>query len=160
MDFLSPKNSSAWQMKARKFAEEEIRPITLERDASLDPAKTFTWDIIKKGSKLGFRTCCRREEARRSRHRLRHPGAGHGRTRPRRQRHIQDVQPMLEVESCHPGLCTGSRKRFLPAFIADDTFVMGSGSTEPSAGSDNRLPPDDPRSGVKLRAERKATIGY
>ena len=46
----------AWQHKARKFAEEEIRPISLERDQIVDPRETFDWDIIKKGSQLGFRT--------------------------------------------------------------------------------------------------------
>ena len=52
--------------------------------------------------------------------------------------------------------CTEEQKqRFLPAFVADDTFVLGKGITEPSAGSDNRLPPDDPKAGIKLRAERK-----
>jgi alkylation response protein AidB-like acyl-CoA dehydrogenase len=40
--------------------------------------------------------------------------------------------------------------------MADDTFVMGKGITEPNAGSDNRLPPDDDvRAGMKLKAERK-----
>ena len=46
----------AWQEKARKFAAEEIAPISLERDAILDPFDAFDWEIIKKGSKLGFRT--------------------------------------------------------------------------------------------------------
>ena len=45
-----------WQMTARKFAEEEIRPISLERDEAPDAHDTFDWDIVKKGSKLGFRT--------------------------------------------------------------------------------------------------------
>ena len=31
----------AWQMTARKFAEEEIRPISLERDEIADPRETF-----------------------------------------------------------------------------------------------------------------------
>ena len=45
------------------------------------------------------------------------------------------------------------KKRFLTAFLADDAFVMGKGITEPNAGSDNRLPPeDDPRAGLKLKA--------
>jgi alkylation response protein AidB-like acyl-CoA dehydrogenase len=54
-------------------------------------------------------------------------------------------------------VCTPQQKeRFLKAFLADDTFVMGKGITEPNAGSDNRLPPDDdPRAGVKLKAERR-----
>jgi alkylation response protein AidB-like acyl-CoA dehydrogenase len=34
--------------------------------------------------------------------------------------------------------------------------VLGKGITEPGAGSDNRLPPeDDPKAGLKLKAERK-----
>jgi alkylation response protein AidB-like acyl-CoA dehydrogenase len=53
-------------------------------------------------------------------------------------------------------VCTPEQKtRFLGAFMADDTFVLGKGITEPNAGSDNRLPPEeDPRSGVRLKAER------
>ena len=47
------------------------------------------------------------------------------------------------------------KKRFLEAFIADETFVLGKGITEPGAGSDNRIPIDDPRAGVRLRAERQ-----
>ena len=47
------------------------------------------------------------------------------------------------------------KQRFLPAFVADDTLVLGKGITEPSAGSDNRMPQDDPKAGLKLRAERK-----
>src|SRR5665213_2197337 len=52
--------------------------------------------------------------------------------------------------------CTEEQKeRFLKPFAADDTFVLGKGITEPSAGSDNRLPPDDIKAGLKLKAERK-----
>src|SRR5262245_4613612 len=56
MDFALINEQRAWQMTARKFAEEEIRPISLERDEIADPRETFDWEIIKKGSKLGFRT--------------------------------------------------------------------------------------------------------
>src|SRR6202165_4829621 len=54
-------------------------------------------------------------------------------------------------------VCTDEQKeRFLKPFLADDTFLLGKGISEPNAGSDNRLPPaDDPRAGLKLRAERK-----
>jgi alkylation response protein AidB-like acyl-CoA dehydrogenase len=155
MDFSLTEEQRAWQMKARKFAEEEIRPITLERDRIPDPVETFTWDIIKKGSKLGFRTAVVSKER-----------GGHA---------IDFVTQAIVMAELARGdsaisktfsqcwkwshviqaLCTEEQKqRFLSAFIADDTFVMGSGSTEPSAGSDNRLPPDDVRAGVKLRAER------
>jgi len=155
MDFALTEEQRAWQLKARKFAEEEIRPITLERDRIPDPVETFTWDIIRKGSKLGFRTAVVSKER-----------GGHA---------IDFVTQAIVMAELARGdsavsktfsqcwkwshviqaLCTEEQKqRFLSAFIADDTFVMGSGSTEPSAGSDNRLPPDDIRAGVKLRAER------
>ena len=56
MDFSLSNEQRSWQMLARKFADEEIRPISLERDAIPTARETWTWDIIKKGSKLGFRT--------------------------------------------------------------------------------------------------------
>src|SRR5947199_1459648 len=46
------------------------------------------------------------------------------------------------------------KRRFLKPFLEDDTFLLGKGISEPSAGSDNRLPPDDPKAGLKLKAER------
>src|SRR5262249_10211869 len=52
-------------------------------------------------------------------------------------------------------VCSDDQKRrFLKPFLEDDTFLLGKGISEPSAGSDNRLPPDDPKAGLKLRAER------
>ena len=56
MDFSLNEEQRAWQVKARKFAEEEIRPISLQRDQVADPRQTIDWEIIRKGSKLGFRT--------------------------------------------------------------------------------------------------------
>jgi alkylation response protein AidB-like acyl-CoA dehydrogenase len=56
MDFSLSNEQRHWQMTARKFADDEIRPISLARDAIAEPRETFDWDIIKKGSKLGFRT--------------------------------------------------------------------------------------------------------
>src|SRR3954467_9218344 len=53
-------------------------------------------------------------------------------------------------------VCTDEQKeRFLKPFLADDAYVLGKGISEPGAGSDNRLPPaDDPKAGLKLKAER------
>ena len=155
MDFALTEEQRAWQLKARKFAEEEIRPITLERDRIPDPVETFTWDIIKKGSKLGFRTAVVSKER-----------GGHAIDFVTQAIVMAELargdsavsktfSPCWKWSHVIQALCTEEQKqRFLSAFIADDTFVMGSGSTEPSAGSDNRLPPDDIRAGVKLRAER------
>ena len=147
----------AWQMKARKFAQEEIRPISLARDRVAEPGGTWDWDIIKRGSRLGFRTAVVPKE-----------WGGHG---------IDFVtQALVMAELARgdsaiskafsqnwkwghliAGACSEEQKqRFLKPFIADDTYVLGFGGTEPNAGSDNRFPPDDdPRAGMKLKAERK-----
>ncbi len=56
MDFSLSNEQRAWQMTARKFADEEIKPISLELDERPEAHDTFDWDIVEKGSKLGFRT--------------------------------------------------------------------------------------------------------
>ena len=56
MDFSLSNEQRNWQMIARKFANEEIKPITLDLDEAPDAHGTFDWDIVEKGSKLGFRT--------------------------------------------------------------------------------------------------------
>ena len=156
MDFSLNDEQREWQMKARQFALEEIRPRALQRDAVAVPQDTFDWDLIRKGSKLGFRTAAAPKAY-----------GGHG---------IDLVTQALVIAELAKGdsaiskafsqnwkwsqligaVCTDEQKqRFLPPFIADDTYLLGSGSTEPNSGSDNRLPPGDPPSGVRLRAERK-----
>jgi len=156
MDFTLTEEQRGWQAKARKFAEEEIKPITVERDAIPDPKETFTWDIIKKGSKLGFRTAAVKKE-----------WGG-----PELD-FVSQALIMTELARGDSAMsktfsqcwkwshliqaaCTEEQKKtFLPRFLEDDTFVMGSGSTEPTSGSDNRMPPDDPKAGMRLRAERR-----
>ena len=49
MDFSLTEEQRAWQMKARKFAAEVLRPVSLERDRIQDPIKTWDWDIIRQG---------------------------------------------------------------------------------------------------------------
>jgi alkylation response protein AidB-like acyl-CoA dehydrogenase len=156
MDFMLSNEQRSWQMAARKFADEEIRPISLQRDEIPTAAETWDWDIIKKGSRLGFRTLAVPKE-----------WGGHGAD------FVSQALVMAELAKADSAIskafsqnwkwshlisasCTEDQKqRFLPSFIADDTFVLGKGITEPGAGSDNRLPPDDPKAGLKLKAERK-----
>jgi acyl-CoA dehydrogenase len=157
MDFSLNEEQRGWQLEARRFALEEIRPISLRRDGIAEPAATLDWDIIRRGSRLGFRTAAVPRE-----------WGGHG---------IDFVTQALVIAElargdsaiaktfsqcwkwCHliADRCTAEqRDRFLKPFLADDAFLLGGGITEPNAGSDNRLPPpDDPRSGLGLRAERR-----
>ena len=157
MDFELNAEQRAWQTKARAFAEEEIRPLSLAREAIADPVKTFDWEIIKKGSRLGFRTAVVPRE-----------WGGHGID------HVTQALVMSELARADSAIsktfsqcwkfshriaraCTpDQRDRFLTQFLEDDTFLIGGASTEPNAGSDNRLQPEnDPRAGLKLRAERQ-----
>ena len=156
MDFNLSNEQRSWQMAARKFADEEIRPISLERDTISKPRETWDWEIIKKGSKLGFRTMAVPKE-----------WGGHGTD------FVTQALVMTELAKADSAIskafsqnwkwshlisasCTEEQKqRFLPGFVADDGWVLGKGITEPSAGSDNRMPQDDPKTGIKLRAERK-----
>ena len=157
MDFSLNDEQRAWQMKARRFALEEIRPISLARDAILDPREAFDWEIIKKGSRLGFRTMAVPKK-----------WGGHGTD------FVTQALVMAELAKADSAIsktfsqcwkwshliaavCTDEQKeRFLKPFLADDTFLLGKGISEPNAGSDNRLPPaDDPKAGLKLRAERR-----
>jgi acyl-CoA dehydrogenase len=156
MDFNLSNEQRSWQMTAREFAEQEIRPISLERDAIADPRETFDWEIIRKGSKLGFRTMAVPKE-------WGGPGTDF----------VTQALVMSELARGDSAIsktfsqcwkwshliaatCTDEQKdRFLKPFLEDDTYLLGKGITEPSAGSDNRLPPDEPSAGLKLRAERR-----
>jgi alkylation response protein AidB-like acyl-CoA dehydrogenase len=157
MDFSLNEEQRAWQLKARKFAEEELRPISLQRDRIADPRETFDWDVITKGSKLGFRTAVVARE-----------WGGHAIDFVTQALVISELArgdsaiaktfsqcwkwSHLIASHCSPD----QQQRFLKPFMADDMYLLGHAGTEPNAGSDHRLPPeDDPKSGWKLRAERK-----
>ncbi len=155
MEYLITDTQRAWQLKAREFAETEIRPLSLARDQIAEPAATFDWSIIKKGSALGIRTAAVPVEY-----------GGHGIDFTTQTLMIAE---MAKADSAIAKTFSQSwkwshliddngndeqKKRFFDAFVGDDTFVLGGGITEPNAGSDNRLPPeDDPKSGLQLRAQ-------
>ncbi len=129
---------------------------SLQRDAIETARETWDWDIIKKGSKLGFRTLAVPKE-----------WGGQGTD------FVTQALVMTELAKADSAIskafsqnwkwshlisqaCTEEQKqRFLKPFVADDTFLLGKGITEPGAGSDSRLPPDDPKFGLKLKAERQ-----
>ena len=156
MDFSLNEEQRGWQMEARRFAEEEIRPLSVKQDQIADPRETWDWDIIVRGSQLGFRTLAVPKE-------WGGPGADF----------VTQAIVMAELARGDSAIskafsqnwkwshliaasCTREQKeRFLKPFMADHRYLMGRGITEPNAGSDNRLPPPDaPKAGYRLRAER------
>ena len=156
MDFSLNEEQRGWQMEARKFAEDEIRPISLKRDQIEGGFEPWDWDIMEKGSKLGFRTLAVPKE-------WGGPGADF----------VTQAVVMAELAKADSAIskafsqnwkwshlianaCSQDQKeRFLKPFLADHRYVMGRGITEPNAGSDNRMPPEnDPKAGYPLRAVR------
>src|SRR5712691_7722644 len=154
MDFALSNEQRHWQMTARTFADDEIRPISLARDEEAGASETFDWDIVKKGSKLGFRTLAVPKE-----------WGGHGTD------FVTQALVMAELARGDSAIsktfsqnwkwshlisapCTEEQKaRFLKPFVADHRYLLGKGITEPTAGSDNRMPPKDaPKAGRRHRA--------
>jgi acyl-CoA dehydrogenase len=157
MDFSLSNEQRSWQVTARKFADEEIKPITLKLDEAPDAHGTFDWDVIEKGSKLGFRTMAVAKE---------YGGEGTD--------YVTQALVMAELARGDSSIsktfsqnwkwshliqqaCNQEQKdRFLRPFVSDHRYLLGKGITEPTAGSDNRMPPNDaPKAGLKLRAERQ-----
>jgi alkylation response protein AidB-like acyl-CoA dehydrogenase len=157
MDFSLNEEQRGWQMEARRFAQDEIRPISLARDQTEGGFEPWDWEIMEKGSKLGFRTLAVPKE-------WGGPGADF----------VSQTLVMAELAKGDSAIskafsqnwkwshliasaCTEDQKeRFLKPFLADHRYVMGRGITEPNAGSDNRMPPeDDPKAGYRVRAVRE-----
>lgn len=156
MDFSLNEVQRHWQEKAREFACDEIHPLTLARDRIEGAFEPWDWDIIRKGSQLGFRTLALPEE-------WGGPGADFVTQGLVMAALAAGDSAMSKAFSQNwkwshqiAEFCTRDQKeRFLGPFLADDTYLMGSASSEPNAGSDNRYPPgDDPRAGYRLKAER------
>ena len=51
-----------FQTMARDFAEKEIKPIAVDLDKEPNWEKRIPWEVLKKGSQLGFRTFVLSEE--------------------------------------------------------------------------------------------------
>jgi alkylation response protein AidB-like acyl-CoA dehydrogenase len=142
VDFSLNEEQRAWQLKARKFADEEIRPLSIKRDAIAAPRETFDWAIIKRGSQLGFRTAAVPKAW---------GGAGID--------YVTQAIVMAELAKADSAISKTFSQCWkwsqLIAFMADDTFLLGSASTEPNAGSDKRILVDsDIKTGWRLRAEK------
>ena len=155
LDPLLTDEQRAWGQKARTFAEARIKPISLERDLIADPKETFDWQIVKDGSREGFRTAVIPKE-------YGTPGIDA----------VTQVLVIAELSKADSAIsktfsqcwkwgtlmverCTEDQKaRFLKPFLDDDTYLLGMAGTEPTSGSDNRTQPDELTAGWMLTADR------
>lgn len=156
MNFNFTDEQKTWQMKAREFAQQVVAPVSLSRDRIADPHAAFDWDIIRQGSELGFRTAALPRES-----------GGHGVDLVTQALVISELARADSAISKTFSQCwkwshliashcsEDQKRRYLPDFVSDPTFLLGHAGTEPNAGSDHRMPPEeDIKAGWHLRAER------
>lgn len=156
MDFQLGEEQRHWVGVARKFAIERIRPRARELDRMTDPRETFPKDLIRESSKLGLRTLkipkeyggagisCLTEVM--VQEELAYGDIGFGMTLQHAWR---------EGHILASGTTDAQRKRFLPAFLEDDTALLSFSISEPHAGTDHKTPYfEDLAAGVATTAVR------
>jgi len=137
MDFRLTEEQLMVRQMVRKFAQKEVRPLSVELDKKEDPKECISWELIKKASKLGLRTLSIPAE---------HGGEGVDiLTKILVAEELgaadQGFSSMIRVNMENaPKLvleCNEEqREEFLPKYLEDDTFLVAVGRTEPNAGTD------------------------
>jgi acyl-CoA dehydrogenase len=157
MDFRETEEQSKLREKVRKFAQEEVTPVSIEFDKKIDPKDCYPWDLLKKASKLGLRT-------------ISIPGKYGGGNVTDLISHIivieelgagdngfaSSIRPALGIASWMDVVCNDRQKEeFFPKIVKDDTFLLGLGMSEPASGTDNYLMADVPGAAMQTFAERR-----
>src|SRR3990172_1526925 len=156
LEFDLTEEQKALQRLAHDFAEREIRPIAMELD-QMDVRENFPWEMLRKGSKLGFRTMALPPE-----------WGGMG-ADLLTQLVVTDELAYADMSCCKIfsqcwkvsrrlflAATEDQKKRHIPPFVEDDTFVLANAATEPNSGTDNGGYYDPPPGqGMMMRAERK-----
>jgi len=157
MDYREDEEQVMLRKMVRKFAQEEVRPLSVEFDKKTDPRECFPWELLKKASKLGLRTLSVPSE---------YGGGG-----------VKDlVSHIIVLEELGAGdngfascirsniglaalmevICTPEQKEeFFPKIVKNDTFVLAMGITEPNTGTDNFLMADTPGAALQTFAEKR-----
>jgi len=157
MDFRENDEQLMFRRTARKFAQNEVKPTALEYEKKLNPKDCFPWGLLRKASELGFRTMSIPAE---------YGGAG-----------VSDIlSHIIVIEELSAGdhgfgscirssialsswmnfICSKEQKdEFFPKIVADDTFLIAVGYTEPNSGTDNYLMADVPGAAMQTFAEKQ-----
>jgi alkylation response protein AidB-like acyl-CoA dehydrogenase len=141
MDYRETEDQRMLRQMVRKFAENEIKPVSLEYDHKVDPKDCYPWDLLKKASKLGLRTLSIPTE---------YGGGG-----------VKDlISYIITVEELGAGDngFAVQKDEFFPKIVKDDTFVIADAKTEPNSGTDNTMMADVPGGALQTYAERKGDV--
>ena len=155
VSYALTEEQSAIRGLARDFAREYILPWAVASDRHAEPGRNFNWDIIRKGSELGFRTLSVPKHM---------GGAG------------ADILTLCMVAEefawADAGICVAfdqcwkfayilaecvsedQRSRWLPRFLDDPECLLAIGITEPDHGSDSFGIVYGPKIGIQLDARR------
>ena len=153
VDFILTPRQEELRKQAKTFAVEVMIPSAEKCDRIQDPAESFDWNVVKAGSKLGLRTitvpkefggegadvltCAILGET------LAYGDLGMAVAFDQTWKILTAVCRFTNEEQ---------RKRWLPKIMADDTWLMGVCSTEPTAGR-------SPARACSCPPSRKATAG-
>ena len=155
MNFGLTEEQIAFRDKVRAYCDEHVRPEAMQREWIRNPAERVPWDWIEGLSKMGVRTMGVPK---------RYGGMGADT--------ISVCTIVEEISAADLGLgvimdqtikfiplittaCSDEqRERFLPAFMADDRYLLAVGLHEDGIGSDHFLPYNVPPHGAKTTAVR------
>lgn len=138
---------------ARDFAEHEIKPLVKELDAKPNPADCFSWDLVRKMSKLGFRTMPVATK---------YGGGGIDSclTSCIVAEELSVADPSITAAVMLSGLKMAhlfesatqeQREKYLRVYCEDDEYLVSTSITEPESGVDNVLPYNAPDAGLRTR---------
>lgn len=158
IDFELSEEQRQLQETARRFAENEIKPIAIDVDRVLDPAQSYPKEVIRKGFELGFHSLLIPEKY-----------GGIGATPLEYAILLEElaVADLGIANAFHVCMSlseliakTGTQEqceRWLVPIAEDDTgtHLIGFGATEPSGGSEIFCPLPDPKLGTKTVARKE-----
>jgi alkylation response protein AidB-like acyl-CoA dehydrogenase len=139
---------------AQDFFIREVKPVAAEIDARPDPQDCYPAELINKASQLGLRTISIPED---------YGGGGADivtksllldamtEIEPGTAKCLSQCWKVCEVIT--QGGTEAQKKKFLTQFVEDDDCTGSVLLTEPNAGSDTLLDPEDLKSGVSMKAE-------
>ena len=139
---------------AQDFFIREVKPVAAEIDARPDPKDCYPAELINKASRLGLRTIGIPEE---------YGGGGADVvTKSLLLDAMTEIEPGTAkcLSQCWKvcqviteGGTEAQKKKFLTQFVEDDDCTGSVLLSEPNAGSDTLLDPEDLKSGVSMKAE-------
>ena len=138
MDFKISDGQKKLVEMCRHFAMEEIRPLSREFDKKGDPNDCWSWEIIKKASKLGLRTTAIPKEL---------GGGGIDlltMVLMWEELAVADssIAWMLSYDRVGfhvPSLSEDLKSFFFPKFVEDDTFLLALATSEHRGATENFL---------------------